>query len=300
MLEPTWQRVWRDIEGFRQTPKSFWVVEVVGAAAFGAVGGMTGVWLTPTHATTSQQNLYPIVGTAIGFIAGFVLTFGLIYVWNLFRAPYQQRNDALQLAENIRNNLQTQLDQSQTQLDQIKNARPNMVLVKTENFPFPIRSVQTGAVMGTPWFARVQFANDPLSSLQAVEAHKVAGHIEIYSQDKQHLYFKMIGRWSETKEVAVGGQPIETEQIDIPANGRPYPMDIGLKYQEDAEFYGYNNESPRFAADWRDKQKQLAVGTYSIRVWLRGDNVDKDFWFNLVNKGRGEDVVLSVGEAKLC
>jgi hypothetical protein len=48
MAESTWHRAWKDTESFRQTTKSFWVVEVVGAAAFGAVGGMAGAWLTLT------------------------------------------------------------------------------------------------------------------------------------------------------------------------------------------------------------------------------------------------------------
>lgn len=177
-------------------------------------------------------------------------------------------------------------------LEQIKNARPNIALIKTENFPNPIRNVRTGEILGTPWFAQVQFANNPLSQTQMVEASKVVGHISIYGQTGQHLY-NMIGRWAETKEVAVGGQPIEIDSIDIPANGRPYPMDIGMKYREDEEFYGYNNDNPRLAPiDWRDRQKQLPAGTYSVRVRLRGNNVDKEFRFDLINKGKGGEVEL--------
>ena len=101
MSEPTWHRAWKDTEGFRQTTKSFLMVEVVGVAAFGVLGGLVGVWLTPTHATTFQHNLYPAVGAFAGAVLGFVLVFGLIYVWNLFRAPYRQRNDALRLAGDI-------------------------------------------------------------------------------------------------------------------------------------------------------------------------------------------------------
>jgi hypothetical protein len=102
MSESTWQRAWKDTESFRQTPKSFLPLEVVGGAAFGVLGGLVGIWLTPTHATTFQQKLYPAVGAFAGVVLGFVLVFGLIYVWNLFRAPYRQRNDALRLAGNIR------------------------------------------------------------------------------------------------------------------------------------------------------------------------------------------------------
>lgn len=188
--------------------------------------------------------------------------------------------------------LRLRLDELQSELDGIKNARPNIALIKTENSSRPIRNVKTGEILGTPWFARVQFANNSLSQTQMVEASKVVGHISIYEQTGQHLY-DMIGRWAETKEVATGGRPIEIDSLDIPANGRPYPMDIVMKYPEDEEFYGYNNDNPRLAPiDWRDSQKQLPAGTYSVRVRLRGNNVDKEFWFDLINKGRGENVEL--------
>lgn len=110
MSEPTWHRAWKDTESFRQTTKSFLVVEIMGVAAFGVLGGLVGVWLTPTHATTFQQNLYPSVGTIAGVVLGLVLVFGLIYVWNLFRAPYRQRNDALRLAGNIQQQYDAILD----------------------------------------------------------------------------------------------------------------------------------------------------------------------------------------------
>jgi hypothetical protein len=110
MSESIWQRAWKDTEGFRQTTKSFLLVAVVGGAAFGVLGAMAGVWLTPTHATTFQQNLYAAVGAAAGVVLGWVLVFGLIYVWNLFRAPYRQSKDALRLARDIQQQYAAILD----------------------------------------------------------------------------------------------------------------------------------------------------------------------------------------------
>lgn len=182
----------------------------------------------------------------------------------------------------------------QTKLSGIENARPNIVILGTENVQTPIRNLRTYEILGEPYFTHVLFANDPLTPLQAVDATNVAGHIDIYAKDGQHL-FDMIGRWSETKEEARGAQPIEMEQILIPPNGRANPMDIALKYREDEEGYGHNNESRRIApTDWRDNQKQLPVGNYLIRIRLRGNNVDKEFWLNLVNKGKGRDIELGV------
>jgi len=102
MSESTWHRAWKDVAAFRQTPKSFLPVAAVGVAIFGVLGGLVGVWLTPTHATTFRHNLYPAVGAFAGSVLGLVIVFGLIYVWNLFRAPYRQRDEALLLAGGIK------------------------------------------------------------------------------------------------------------------------------------------------------------------------------------------------------
>lgn len=69
-------------------------MEIVGAALFGAVGSLVGGYGTPSDATVFWQNAYPIIGGAIGVIAGFVIVFILIFLCNLFRAPYRQRNEA--------------------------------------------------------------------------------------------------------------------------------------------------------------------------------------------------------------
>jgi len=110
MSESTWRRAWKDTESFRQTAKSFWAVEVVGAAVFGAVGGTVGAWLTPEHATTLRQGVYTGVGTAIGLVLGLAVAYGLIYGWNLFRAPYRQRDEAIQVARHTQQQYDAALD----------------------------------------------------------------------------------------------------------------------------------------------------------------------------------------------
>ena len=88
-----------------------------------------------------------------------------------------------------------------------------------------------------------------------------------------------------------GGQPIEIEQPELPPTGRPYILDIGLKYRDENEFYAYNNETPRKSTvGFRDKDRQLNPNTYSVEVKLKGAGVDKAFWFELSNSGRGKEV----------
>jgi len=94
-----WERAWKDTEHFRESAKSYWLVEVVGAAIFGVGGGFVGYWRTPVGTTSLQEFAYPTIGAAIGIILGFVIVFALIFAWYLFRAPYRQRDEAYALLD---------------------------------------------------------------------------------------------------------------------------------------------------------------------------------------------------------
>ena len=90
------RRAWEDTEHFRQISALwFWGVEVIcGGALFGIIGGLLGDYWTPKDATPFWQSAYPTIGGGTGVVIGFVIVFILIYLWNLFRAPYKQRDEA--------------------------------------------------------------------------------------------------------------------------------------------------------------------------------------------------------------
>ncbi len=191
--------------------------------------------------------------------------------------------------------LRVSRDGVQKQLDAIRNARPNIELHGVENVTTKLRDVRTGEVLGEPCVTYALFANRPLAQIQAIDAPNVAGHIAIYDEHGNHLHGGMVGRWAETREEATGGLPTEMEQITLPANARPNPMDIILKYHQDQECYITTNAGRRRApSDWRDNGSRLGVGSYFVRVRLRSSNVDKEFWFKLANNGKGTDVVVEV------
>lgn len=186
-------------------------------------------------------------------------------------------------------------DSLQDRLNMIHNARPNIAIRGTESVTTTIRNLITGQSLGTPCFTHALFANDPLTQLQAIDAPNVAGHIDVYNKSGVCLYGDVIGRWSETKEEATGGLPAEMEQIMLPANARPFSLDIILKYRGDQECYVHTNAGRKRApTDWRDKEKELAIGDYLVRVRLRSNNVDKEFWLKLTNQGQGADVSLEL------
>ena len=224
---------------------------------------------------------------------------GIIYIpmfiWNLIKAPGRMEALLMQETQTRETTLKERVGLLDEELKAIKNARPNIVFAGIENVITPIKNPKTGIVFGEPCFTQVLFANESKTSPQKVDAINVVGNIDIYHQDGQHL-FNMIGRWAETKEGATGGLPTEMEQIPIPANGRPCPLDIALKYREDENAYGQNNKSRRLAPPyWRYEDWRLVVGIYFVRVQLSGSNIDdKVFWFELTNKGAGADIELNV------
>ena len=135
-------------------------------------GTMLAMWYIPSNISIQKAAIYGFLGG----LGGLVILFILGYLIQLILAPQKQRNEAREEIEKLKD-----------KLDQIKNARPNIVLIKTEKLLSPIKNIRTGEILGEPWFVRVQFANDPLSSLQAIEANNVVGHIDIYGHDGKRL-----------------------------------------------------------------------------------------------------------------
>jgi hypothetical protein len=227
--------------------------------------GIVGVYQTVTGETTLSKILWGLV-------------FFLAFIIPSFIAFHKMRIKS---------------DKVTRELDDIKNSCPNVELADVKNVRVKIRNVLTGDVLGEPYISYISFSNNPKTLLQSKDAYNVVGYMDIYKESGQRLYNDIIGRWSETKEETSGGLPTEMEQIIIPANGRPNPMDAVLKYNQDQNCYVQSNAGRRRApADWRDKDGELPVGNYFIKVHIRGTLIDKTFWLKLVNKGQGTQIGL--------
>jgi len=136
--ESVWRRAWKDTETFRKSAKFFWIWEVTGATVAGVIGGIIGAWLTPENSGTLQQSLYPAIGGAVGIIVGAVIVFALIFIWHLFRAPYRQRDDAIELAKQVQQKYDSILSVVR------HNLAFNAPALRTTIFPDSI-AVQVGA-----------------------------------------------------------------------------------------------------------------------------------------------------------
>lgn len=115
--ETAFKRACKETEEFRNSAKSFWTFEIVGAAVFGLGGAYVGYLLMPAQPSLFQQFVCPGIGGVIGLITGLVIVFGLIFLWNLFRAPYRQRNEARNTCLKLETKLEDRLNRTNIRLE---------------------------------------------------------------------------------------------------------------------------------------------------------------------------------------
>ena len=208
-------------------------------------------------------------------------------------------------------------DVIESELKQIKDARPLIVYkgkeivrvrfseittnghISSSIFPNPktgdyfARNDEHTEIVGEPVFLHALFANDPEPG-KGSDAHNVRVEIEFYNAERTVLAIpQMAGRWAETDQPGtLDYKAITNDEITMSANGRPYKLDIVMKYDEDDECYGHNNETPSKAqSDFRDKDKKLGIGRYAVLIRVRGSNgLVEPFWFHLVNSGKGKPI----------
>ncbi len=105
MAESTCRRAWKDTERFRRSTLFFWGCEALGAVLFGVGGAL----LLPEQPSRLASVLYPGLGT----VAGLATVFVVVFIWNLFRAPYRQRNEARELTKEYQDQIK-EIDQKYT------------------------------------------------------------------------------------------------------------------------------------------------------------------------------------------
>lgn len=96
----------------RRKPVWFGVCALLGST----IGGTIGKLLTPDKPTSSDWVW--ILYLVLGVVGGFIVTLLVIYLWNLLRAPYRQRNEArAKLAELLYRDVKLKLMLSQNDKD---------------------------------------------------------------------------------------------------------------------------------------------------------------------------------------
>lgn len=180
------------------------------------------------------------------------------------------------------------------ELHHIKTSVPRLVLDSYEPNLTDIAKIATTIIQGTPQteligvptFTRIWVSNKPLSPELGVDAENV--HAEVEFQGRQHQV-RMSGRWAEVEE---SHDNLKTEQVNMPPNGKPFALDLIMKYKQDNEAYGYDNVAHRLV-DGRNQKTLLEKGRYTIKVTLKCKGIDLPLLFTMQNPGSGEDINFS-------
>jgi hypothetical protein len=136
----------------------------------------------------------------------------------------------------------------------------------------------------------LEVENDPPSPSADSVASMVTPRLAFLDWNGEER-FSFVGRWSDSNQprpFPVGFIPPESSTIDIPIGVRRQ-LDLAIKYDQEAECFGFNNESYRFQLG-RNPSWQLEPGEYIIRIRLRGSNVDQEFTIRFRNPDAGRDL----------
>jgi hypothetical protein len=136
----------------------------------------------------------------------------------------------------------------------------------------------------------LEVENDPPTPSIDSVALMVTPRITVFDLNGVEL-FSFVGRWSDSNQprlFPVGLVAPEASTIDIPIGVRRR-LDLVIKYDQEAECFGFNNESYRFQLG-RNPSWRLEPGDYLMRVRFRGSNVDREFNIRFRNPEAGRDL----------
>lgn len=185
-------------------------------------------------------------------------------------------------------------------LHQIISSLPNMELYREPYVDIRhIKDTHTRELIGSPSFAHIPFCNNPQVRSADARAKDVVAEITFFdSEGKKEVLEPFWGRWGDTKQPSYleSGTPTrELDSVDFEESGLEHELDIALKYQDEEVCYAYNNES-YWASGWKLPKFILHGERFQIRVRLRGQMVDKEWWFILHNLGKNQGLKIEVGK----
>jgi hypothetical protein len=119
------------------------------------------------------------------------------------------------------------------------------------------------------------------------------------SPDYRCVYNReMAGRWTsspppkiqivETPEGPATVRSYVTKSIDIPP-GDGELLDVAVRFRDEEECYGYNNESHGRPDDWKNPVWRLEKGTYLVKARVRTGGNDFCGVFRIVNDVQYDD-----------
>jgi hypothetical protein len=149
-------------------------------------------------------------------------------------------------------------------------------------------------------FLNVNVINKPLppwaSWMSRSAALQCSATISFHHLDGQNVFGRtMQGRWSKTPEPAVmqttiGDKRIVLVPIGVQSDSRKdiYPSDSELlnvvaKFDEEADCFGWNNDSYFSNPIWRNTDWRLSAGRYLVRIEVSSSGEKVTSLFRLIN-----------------
>jgi len=142
------------------------------------------------------------------------------------------------------------------------------------------------------YYAYVFVKNDPQGYRgEERTARKAVCAIEIYEANNLKVPFVSFwGSWRGTPQVMTrpSHAPFEDlAEFDLPPNGFPHRVDFALKFREDEDMYGYNDEAQRYSKDGRWEKLKLPPKRFFVQVRLKAIGLkDKPLcWYEVNHEG---------------
>ena len=120
--------------------------------------------------------------------------------------------------------------------------------------------------------------NDPIRPTAKSVATDITARLTFFYDETGEELFDFEGRWSDSLQPPMlpkDRTPAELKTATIPIGARRR-LDMVMKYNHEAVCYGVNNDSYSYDMA-QNRAWRLGWGDYSVRVRLRGANVDQTF-----------------------
>lgn len=134
----------------------------------------------------------------------------------------------------------------------------------------------------------LRITNDAATSAPDSVAKQVGAFLAFYNADGRFL-FSFAGRWGDTPQpphLQQNQVPFELLNVDFPIGGTR-ELNIAIKYLEDAECYGVNNDSYGYPPYFNNPRWRLDGQRFRVDIRVQGVYVDRSWTVHFANLGVG-------------
>jgi len=158
----------------------------------------------------------------------------------------------------------------------------------------PLYDVE-GIPIAQPFCANVRFRNSPEMHTSEANANKVYAETIFYDINLKEIFRADKLRTNDVPEPPrqLGIPQREYYEVEFNANGNPREYTIAIKHEADDACYVFSDHNYSHFA-WRKPEYILQGDKFYVKVDLKGENAEGEFWFILRNYGKGKNIELEI------